>query len=36
VVCLLIADHAQAFLDHRDPARVEKLLLISAFGGPLA
>ena len=32
----LIADHAQAFLDHRDPARVEKLLLISAFGGPLA
>ena len=32
----LIADHALAFLDHRDPAQVEKLLLISAFGGPLA
>ena len=32
----LIADHTRAFLDHQDPARVEKLLLISAFGGPLA
>ena len=32
----LIADHTQVFLDRRDPARVEKLLLISAFGGPLA
>jgi len=32
----LIADHTRAFLDHQAPARVEKLLLISAFGGPLA